>query len=76
MTATLVPEAAPDTLQGNGIGAAVSGTVTAAVGVAGAVLGLTAVSGSLPAVRLPWLLPLSGVDLAVNRVGGFFMALT
>lgn len=55
---------------------AASGTATAGIGAAGVALGLTAVFGSLPAVRLPWLLPLSGVELDVNRLGGFFMAVT
>jgi formate hydrogenlyase subunit 3/multisubunit Na+/H+ antiporter MnhD subunit len=55
---------------------AASGTATAGIGAVGVGLGLTAVFGSLPPVRLPWLLPLNGVELDVNRLGGFFIALT
>jgi len=76
VTATLAPAAAPEALRRNGIGAALSGVATAVTGIAGAGLGVAAVFGSLPTVWLPWLLPLSGVELSVNRLGGFFMALT
>lgn len=76
MTATLAPEDAPDMLHRNGIGASVSGVATAVIGVVGAALGLAAVSGWQAQVRVPWLLPLSGVEFAADRLGGFFMALT
>jgi formate hydrogenlyase subunit 3/multisubunit Na+/H+ antiporter MnhD subunit len=76
VTATLVPATTPESLQRSAIGPALSGTVTAALGAGGVALGLTAVFGSLPPVRWPWLLPLSGVELDVNRLGGFFLALT
>ncbi|MHA7651419.1 proton-conducting transporter transmembrane domain-containing protein [Mycobacterium sp. ML4] len=58
------------------MGAPASALVTAGIGAAGVGLGLTSVFGSLPAVRLPWLLPLSGVELNASTLGGFFMALT
>ncbi|MBS9535538.1 hypothetical protein KIH27_18285 [Mycobacterium sp. M1] len=32
--------------------------------------------GELPAARIPWLLPLAGVCLRVDALGGFFMAIT
>ncbi len=36
----------------------------------------TAVFGTLRPVRIGWLLPLSGIQLEMNALGGFFMALT
>lgn len=65
-----------DTPRRNEIGPWISGAVTTAVGAGGAALGLAAVFGPLPRVHIGWLLPLSGVDLDVSRLGGFFMALT
>ncbi|GLB89551.1 proton-conducting transporter transmembrane domain-containing protein [Mycobacterium kiyosense] len=58
------------------IGPLVSGAATTVLGAAGTVLGLTAIFEPLPRVCLPWLLPLSGVEFEVSRLGGFFMALT
>ncbi|WP_213453224.1 proton-conducting transporter transmembrane domain-containing protein [Rhizomonospora bruguierae] len=51
------------------------GAVTAAVGVAGAVSGVAAVSGTGWQVRLPGLLPLAGVTLAVDPLAGWFLLL-
>lgn len=76
MTAALAPVATPETLSRNGIGSAFSGGATAGIGAAGVTLGLSAIFGTVPPVRVPWLLALSGIELDVNRLGGFFTALT
>jgi formate hydrogenlyase subunit 3/multisubunit Na+/H+ antiporter MnhD subunit len=55
---------------------AVTGAGTALAGAAGAVAGVAAVCGQGFAVSLPWLLPLSGVQLAVDPLGGVFLAVT
>jgi formate hydrogenlyase subunit 3/multisubunit Na+/H+ antiporter MnhD subunit len=54
--------------------AAVVGCCTAAIGVAGVVVGVAAVSGEEFAARLPELLPLAGAYLAVDALGGLFVA--
>lgn len=54
---------------------AVVGVVTAAVGAAGAVAGVAAVSGTGWEVRLPGLLPLAGVTMAVDPLSGWFLLL-
>ncbi|MFR9779480.1 proton-conducting transporter membrane subunit [Micromonospora sp. MS34] len=51
------------------------GVVTAAVGAAGAVAGVAAASGTGWQVRLPGLLPLAGVTLAVDPLSGWFLLL-
>lgn len=51
------------------------GVVTAGVGVAGAAAGLFAVSGTGWQARLPELLPLAGVSLAVDALAGWFLLL-
>lgn len=56
--------------------AVLSGTATAGIGAAGIGIGLTGMFGSLPPIRLDWLVPLLGVQLRVDALGGFFMALT
>lgn len=63
-------------LSHSGTGAALSGVATAGIGATGVVLGLAALSGGQTRVRVPWLLPLCGVEFDVGRLGGYFMALT
>jgi hydrogenase-4 component B len=53
-----------------------SGTITAMVGAAGAALGITALFHHFAAVRIGWLLPLAGVQLALDPLGGLFLAIT
>lgn len=53
-----------------------SGVATAAVGAFGVWVGLLAILGHVAPVRIDWLLPLAGVHLAPDPLGGFFMALT
>lgn len=77
MTATLPVSTAPaPPLSRNGFGPVLAGATTIALGVCGVWIGLHAVFGTLPPVRIGWLLPLSGVQLEMNALGGFFMALT
>ncbi|AGC63239.1 oxidoreductase [Mycobacterium liflandii 128FXT] len=59
----------------SGYGPAVSGSVTSGVGAFGVGLGLLAMFGSVRAVHIGWLLPLSGVEIDPGRLGGFFIAL-
>lgn len=52
----------------------VVGVGTAAAGVAAAVAGVAAMAGSGFSVVLPWVLPLAGVRLALDPLGGLFVA--
>lgn len=52
------------------------GVVTSGVGVAGVGVGLLGMFGPVRVVHVGWLLPLSGVHIELDRLGGFFMALT
>ncbi|ODQ96235.1 hypothetical protein BHQ17_01685 [Mycolicibacterium holsaticum] len=54
----------------------VMGAGTSAVGVAGVWLGVLALFGPAREVRIGWLLPLAGVQLQLDPLGGFFLALT
>lgn len=54
--------------------AAAVGICTAAVGVAGVAVGIAAMSGEGFVASIPWLLPLAGVHLAVDALGGLFVA--
>jgi len=61
--------------------AAAVGCCTAAVGVAGVIAGGAALTGAAPggtgfAARLSWLLPLAGVQLAVDALSGWFVAVS
>jgi hydrogenase-4 component B len=60
----------------SGRGALVSGAATTAIGVAALVLGLSAVLGGARHLRIGWLLPLVGVQLDVDALGGLLIALT
>jgi formate hydrogenlyase subunit 3/multisubunit Na+/H+ antiporter MnhD subunit len=66
----------PITVRGNAIGSVLSGAATTGIGAAGIGVGLTGVFGSLPPIRIGWLLPLIGVQLDIEPLGGFFIALT
>lgn len=56
--------------------AAVTGAGTALTGVAGAATGIAAVLGQSFTLALPGLLPLSGVVLTLDPLGGVFLAVT
>lgn len=59
-----------------GFGPAVGGIATSGVGIFGVWLGLHGMFGSVHPVDIGWLLPLSGVRIALDPLGGFFMTLT
>jgi len=54
----------------------VVGALTSAAGVFGTVAGIAAMSGQTWSVQLPGLLPLSGIVLSVDALGGVFMAVS
>src|SRR5574337_434736 len=78
MTATLAGVAGDvtGTTPGGGIGSWLSGAATTAIGVTGVGFGLAGVFAALPPVRIGWLLPLAGLHLSIEPLGGFFMAIT
>jgi hydrogenase-4 component B len=55
---------------------AVVGVLTAAVGVAGVTAGSAALAGATFTADLPWLLPLAGVSLSLDALGGLFLAVS
>jgi hydrogenase-4 component B len=55
---------------------AVVGLGTALAGAAGVVAGIVATTGGLFSVRLPGVLPLFGVSLTLDALGGMFVAVT
>lgn len=77
MTATLAAPsgAGQKAVSHNGFGVA-AGLFTSGIGVVGVWLGLVGVFGTPQPVHIGWLLPLSGVYLELDPLGGFFMALT
>ncbi len=66
----------PITVHHRGFGSAIAGFVTSALGLAGVGLGLAGVLGPPRSVQIGWLVPLIGVALRLDPLGGFFMALT
>ncbi|MCV7340760.1 proton-conducting transporter membrane subunit [Mycobacterium haemophilum] len=66
---------APKILSRSGCSSALSGSVTTSVGAFGVGLGLVAMFGSVRAVHIDWLLPLSGIQIELAPLGGFFIAL-
>ena len=56
--------------------AALSGMLTAALGVAGTALGVTAQFHRFSPVHVGWLIPLTGVQFDLDSLGGLFMATT
>jgi formate hydrogenlyase subunit 3/multisubunit Na+/H+ antiporter MnhD subunit len=75
-TSTVAATATPNMLPRNGFGPAVGGVVTSGVGIVGIWLGLQGMFGSVRPVDVDWLLPLSGIRIELDPLGGFFMALT
>ena len=78
MTPTPDPAVLEDsiTLRHNGIESLAAGLTTCALGAAGVAVGLVGVFGSTWSVHIGWLLPLIGVQLYLDPLGGFFVALT
>lgn len=62
-------------LHHNDFSSDLSGVVTSLLGAGGVWAGVVGMFGSVRAVRIGWLLPLSGVQLGLDPLGGFFMAL-
>lgn len=76
ITVTAAPTAAPPPVTGGSRGSRVAGIVTSLLGVAGVGAGLLGLAGATRPVHIGWLLPLSGVDLQLDPLGGLFIALT
>jgi formate hydrogenlyase subunit 3/multisubunit Na+/H+ antiporter MnhD subunit len=60
----------------NGIRTATAGVSTSALGATGVGIGLVGIVGPPRSVQIDWLIPLIGVALRLDPLGGFFMALT
>jgi hydrogenase-4 component B len=78
VTAELVARAvpAPELIRRNDSEAVYAGALTSLLGMGGIWAGVLGMFGSVRAVRIGWLLPLSGVQLSLDPLGGFFMTLT
>ena len=67
---------APELLPRNDFSSAIAGILTSLTGAAGVWAGALGMFGPAREVRIGWLLPLSGVRLSLDPLGGFFMAIT
>ncbi len=77
MTGVAVALAAePKNVSRNELSHVLAGVITALVGGGGVWAGALGMFGSVREVRIGWLLPLSGVQLGLDPLGGFFMAIT
>ncbi len=78
MTAELLAHAvpAPNLVARNDFSAVLAGALTSLLGAGGIWAGMIGMFGAVREVRIGWLLPLSGVQLGLDPLGGFFMALT
>ena len=78
MTLTLdaTPDADPVMAHHNAFGAVAAGILTSVLGVAGVGVGLAGMLGPPRSVQIGWLVPLIGVALQLDPLGGFFIALT
>jgi hydrogenase-4 component B len=78
MTAELLAHAVPtlNLKARKDSGSALTGALTSLLGAAGVWAGMIGMFGSVREVRIGWLLPLSGVQLGLDPLGGFFMTLT
>lgn len=74
--ASAAPATAADPAPRRTAGPLLSGAATALIGAAGIGLGLAGLFGTVPPLRIGWLLPLLGVQLAVEPLGGFFLLIT
>ncbi|OBG35390.1 proton-conducting transporter membrane subunit [Mycobacterium sp. E3198] len=70
------PVPAPNLLTHKDFGPASAGALTSLLGAGGVWAGMIGMFGAVREVRIGWLLPLSGVQLTLDPLGGFFMALT
>ncbi len=78
MTVTLTPASAsaPNVVPRGSLGRGLSGILTTCVGGLGVWLGLLGLFGSARSLHIGWLLPLSGVWLDLDPLGGFFITAT
>jgi hydrogenase-4 component B len=76
LTTDATPDVDPVILQHNGFSPAVAGLTTSVLGVAGVGFGLAGVLGPPRSVHIDWLVPLIGVALQLDPLGGLFIALT
>jgi hydrogenase-4 component B len=77
VTAQLVARAVPTPklMARNNFSSALAGALTSLLGAGGVWAGALGMFGSVRAVHIGWLLPLAGVQLGIDPLGGFFMAL-
>jgi len=78
VTTTLVASAVPtpNLLPRSDFGPALAGVLTALLGAGGVWAGVLGMFGSNYAVHIGWLLPLSGLQVGLDPLGGFFMTLS
>lgn len=74
LAARVAPE--PNLLHGKYSGYVSAGVLTSLLGGAGIWAGGLGMFGPVRTVRIGWLLPLAGVELRLDPLGGFFMAIT
>ncbi len=74
LATSVVPE--PNLMRRNDSASICAGALTSLLGAGGVWAGALGMFGSVRAVRIGWLLPLAGVQLSLDPLGGFFMALT
>ena len=67
---------APNMLPRKNFGSVIGGFATSGLGFVGMWLGLQAMFGSVRPVDIDWLIPLSGIRIELDPLGGFFMAIT
>jgi hydrogenase-4 component B len=75
VTATLPALDTPKPLHTNGL-STVAGLLTSVLGALGVWAGAVGMFGAPRSIYIGWLLPLSGVQLNLDPLGGFFLALT
>lgn len=78
MTAELLTSAVPvpKLVRRNDFGPIFAGVLTSLLGAGGVWAGMLGIFGSVRAVHIGWLLPLTGVQLGLDPLGGFFMTIT
>jgi formate hydrogenlyase subunit 3/multisubunit Na+/H+ antiporter MnhD subunit len=72
----IVTAAGPHTPARTRVGPTLAGIVTCCLGAAGVWIGLIGVFGEPRPLQIGWLLPLSGVDVTLDPIGGLFAAIT
>lgn len=77
MTAGLLTRTSdiPKPLQSNNFWPTLAGVLTSLLGAGGIWAGALGICGPLRTIRIGWLLPLSGVQLGLDPLGGYFMTI-